>query len=678
MERAHEFKKYTFKTFTWCDVCNKFIWGARKQGYKCKICRMTSHKGSCKEKADTTTTCSQRLYPGSCSSKGSGVDTMNFTKKKVALESIKENIMNSEYLKPYRVETFLALITNLPSPEYLEDVSHYACFVGKIIPEIDSSDQQLSVHLRFSVSDEIMDTMSVLDFWIEKGLSYEERYASLKVLEEISKLEENKKKMLEFGHIDTITKILLPALSRSEILEITIEELKLAQIVFKILFQVTNNKERRLMLVDNDLLDRGISFLKILKKIEGSNLPLFKDKTNRTLLRATRDEGYRCLEGFMLDFYDKDVRVTDYLCSRQVLDLIIDAASRCVVNLAPTIIPQEIKVEKEIYSSVLCTVHSGKWHDKPVAIKVFHPGDLSWNKTNFRKEVTMFTLIKHPNACPFFGYYIADKYDEVDNLDLLQKPLILMPLIENGSLADYINKRSANLRELGLFGLEQVIDTGTLANMAMNAANCIHFLHSRFIIHRDIKPANFLIDENFVVRVTDFGVSRAMETDMTGHYTYIGTEVWMAPEVYTKNYDYKADTYSFALVLWNMITGVSPYMKYEKNINFASIITSGKREEFPTYKQPIHPDLKNLIESCWSTNPQNRPDFSQILDILYNMRCPYTRRYYTHIYDSIDEKTFKDIYIVILTHLDTKSRTSFYLTCKKFYGLLKIANNQSQ
>jgi len=249
-----------------------------------------------------------------------------------------------------------------------------------------------------------------------------------------------------------------------------------------------------------------------------------------------------------------------------------------------------------------------------------------------------------------------------------------MPLIKNGSLVDYIDKRVQKLRNLKLYGTTQVIDTPTLVNMAMNAANCIQFLHSRFILHRDIKPANFLIDEHIVLLVTDFGVSRAMVDVTTGKYTFIGTEIWMAPEVYDMNYDNKVDSYSFGLVLWTMLTGITPFHKFEKSPSFYVQIAKGKREEFPIFTPPIHPDLKQLIESCWDPDPTHRPDFNQILEILYNMRCPFTKKFYTHFYDSIDEDLFKQIFLKILSYVDSNSRTSFCLTNKKFYDLL-IGNN---
>jgi len=230
------------------------------------------------------------------------------------------------------------------------------------------------------------------------------------------------------------------------------------------------------------------------------------------------------LESYIINFYDKDPRVTDYLCTRQTLDLIMDAGGRAVIKLASDINPSDIKLKKIIYNSELCTVYSARWKRQSVAVKICKTGGISFKRANFLKEITMFTLIKHPNACPFYGAFLPapEDYDNPPPPDppTLESPMILMPLFKNGSLADYINDRKKNLEKLNLFGKRQVIETTTLINMAMNAANCIHFLHSRSIIHRDIKPANFLIDDNYMIRVTDFGVSRGMTDITTGQYTW--------------------------------------------------------------------------------------------------------------------------------------------------------------
>jgi len=496
------------------------------------------------------------------------------------------------------------------------------------------------------------------------------KIAPLKILYEISKAEENKSPILSLGHIDALTEYFVPINSRPED-EITLEEAKCTRLIFTILRNIYNTKERLLLLIDNKQLERIIFFLKILKRVEAENLGIYKERNNRDVLRASRDQGYKFLESYIINFYDKDTRVTDYLCSRQTLDLIMDAGSREIINLANEINPSDIKVKKKapIYDSPLCIVHEARWKRLSVAVKKLLPDSLSYKRTNFLKEVTMFSLIKHPNACPFYGAFIPPKED--DNLardEFAGGPLILMLLFKNGSLQDYINKRRAELEKQNLFGKRQVIETSTLINMAMNAANCIQFLHSRSILHRDIKPANFLLDDNWVIRVTDFGVSRAMTDVSTGSYTYTGTEVWMAPEVFNKYYDQKVDTYSFGLVLWSMLTGLLPYDNYKTLHSFTDeIIVAGTREKIPAFIQAVHPDLARLINKCWAADPVERPDFTEILESLYKMKCLVTQRPYTHIYDGLEEKEFHQFVELVLGYMDCRTRMSFCLTNSKFY-----------
>jgi len=205
----------------------------------------------------------------------------------------------------------------------------------------------------------------------------------------------------------------------------------------------------------------------------------------------------------------------------------------------------------------------------------------------------------------------------------------------------------------------------------MNAANCIQYLHSRYIIHRDIKPANFLLDDDMCLRVIDFGVSRVMQDPTKGKYTYSGTEVWMAPEVYQLTYDHMVDIYSYGLVMWSMITGDTPYKKLVGSIQLAPTVARGEREKIPSnYSPPVHPELAKLIRSCWDGEPTKRPDFGQILSILYDMKCPYRGLPYTHLYDGLDNKEFLCFVQGILKFLDEEARTAFLLTNKKFYSVL--------
>jgi len=287
----------------------------------------------------------------------------------------------------------------------------------------------------------------------------------------------------------------------------------------------------------------------------------------------------------------------------------------------------------------------------------------------------MFTLIKHPNACPFYGAFTPPKNENSGDVKLLERPLILMPLFKNGSLADYINARKQTLIDNKLFGKRQVIDNMTLFNMAINASCCILFLHSRSIIHRDIKPENFLLDDNFVIRVTDFGVSRAMADISKGEYTYSGTEVWMAPEVFDKFYDHKVDVYSFGLVLWTMITGKRPYDKYDDIVTFTSVISNGLREKIPEFTPPVYPELAQLILKCWDADHKRRPEFKEIFESLCNMKLSLTQRPFTHLFYSLEEKEYHQLLVLLFSFMDSRTRISFSLTNSKFYQIFSSIDN---
>jgi len=334
----HDFRKHTINTWSKnCDVCSKHIWGARKQTVKCKVCRMTTHRGNCMSKANTTVHCSQRL-----STDCSIVENMKLKTKKAAIESIQDNIVKEETLKPHRVDAFLTFITRIPG--YADNHNNYECFSGKVVAEI-NSENPIGSNLRYPL-EATADAFSVLIIWIQKSCSFEEKITALKILQQISKIEENKTPMLSLGHTDGLTSILLPINSRPED-EITLDEAKYAHIIFSILRNICNTRERQLGFIDNNQLERIIFFLKILKRVEAGLLGIYKDRTNRDILRIARNEGYKLLEAFVSNFYDKDTRVTDYLCSRQTLDLIMDPGARSVIKVAPEINPSEIKQKKK-------------------------------------------------------------------------------------------------------------------------------------------------------------------------------------------------------------------------------------------------------------------------------------------------------------------------------------------
>uniref|UniRef100_A0A804RGI0 non-specific serine/threonine protein kinase n=1 Tax=Zea mays TaxID=4577 RepID=A0A804RGI0_MAIZE len=135
------------------------------------------------------------------------------------------------------------------------------------------------------------------------------------------------------------------------------------------------------------------------------------------------------------------------------------------------------------------------------------------------------------------------------------------------------------------------------------------YLHERGIIHRDLKTANLLMDKDHVVKVADFGVARFQ--DQGGVMTAeTGTYRWMAPEVINHQpYDNKADVFSFAIVIWELITSKIPYESMTP-LQAAVGVRQGLRPGLP---KKTHPKVLDLMQRCWEADPSARPAFPDIL-----------------------------------------------------------------
>jgi serine/threonine protein kinase len=98
-----------------------------------------------------------------------------------------------------------------------------------------------------------------------------------------------------------------------------------------------------------------------------------------------------------------------------------------------------------------------------------------------------------------------------------------------------------------------------IISIALDVARGLEYIHSQGVVHRDIKPENILFDENFVVKIADFGIA-CEETFCDLLVEDEGTYRWMAPEMVKREaYNRKVDVYSFGLLLWEMVTGRIPY-----------------------------------------------------------------------------------------------------------------------
>ncbi|XP_047049812.1 serine/threonine-protein kinase STY46-like [Lolium rigidum] len=165
-----------------------------------------------------------------------------------------------------------------------------------------------------------------------------------------------------------------------------------------------------------------------------------------------------------------------------------------------------------------------------------------------------------------------------------------------------------NLYEF-LHNQNDVLGLLLVLKIAIQISKGMEYLHQNSISHRDLKTPNILLGYNQVVKITGFGEAKLGNQDgqMTAE---IGTYRWMAPEIINhKPYDHKADVFSFAIVLWELMTSKVPYDDMMP-LQAALAVRKGFRLEIPP---SVHPGLSGLVELCWDEDPDARPVFAEII-----------------------------------------------------------------
>ncbi|XP_050365202.1 serine/threonine-protein kinase STY46-like [Argentina anserina] len=245
-----------------------------------------------------------------------------------------------------------------------------------------------------------------------------------------------------------------------------------------------------------------------------------------------------------------------------------------------------LKIGERIASGSCGDLHRGIYLGQDVAVKILRSEHLSAaQEDEFAHEVAILREVHHRNVVRFIGACTKSPH-----------LCIVTEYMPGGSLYDYLHKS------------RNVLKLSELLKFAIHICKGMEYLHLNDIIHRDLKTANLLMDTNKVVKVADFGVAR-FQTQGGVMTAETGTYRWMAPEVINHQpYDQKADIFSFAIVLWELVTAKVPYDTMTP-LQAALGVRQGLRPELPTN---AHPKLLDLMQRCWDAVPLNRPAFSDI------------------------------------------------------------------
>jgi serine/threonine protein kinase len=251
----------------------------------------------------------------------------------------------------------------------------------------------------------------------------------------------------------------------------------------------------------------------------------------------------------------------------------------------------EIAIGKQIGMGSYGVVYRGKWKGIEVAAKRFIKQKLDERRMlEFRAEMAFLSELHHPNIVLFIGACVKRP-----NL------CIVTEFVKQGALKEILVNNSIKLTWQQKLGLLR------------SAALGINYLHSLqpVIVHRDLKPSNLLVDENWNVKVADFGFARIKEENAT--MTRCGTPCWTAPEVIRgEKYSEKADVFSFGIIMWEVLTRKQPYAG-RNFMNVSLDVLDGRRPQIPA---DTPGEFEKMMKRCWHMAADKRPTMDEVLGVL--------------------------------------------------------------
>uniref|UniRef100_A0A8C6QFF6 Serine/threonine-protein kinase TNNI3K n=1 Tax=Nannospalax galili TaxID=1026970 RepID=A0A8C6QFF6_NANGA len=263
----------------------------------------------------------------------------------------------------------------------------------------------------------------------------------------------------------------------------------------------------------------------------------------------------------------------------------------------------EIEFHEIIGSGSFGKVYKGRCRNKIVAIKRYRANTYC-SKSDvdmFCREVSILCQLNHPCVIQFVGACLEDP----------SQFAIVTQYISGGSLFSLLHEQ------------KRILDLQSKLVIAVDVAKGMEYLHNltQPIIHRDLNSHNILLYEDGHAVVADFGESRFLQSlDEDNMTKQPGNLRWMAPEVFTQctRYTIKADVFSYALCLWELLTGEIPFAHLKPAAAAADMAYHHIR---PPTGYSIPKPISSLLMRGWNACPEGRPEFSEVVTKLEECLC---------------------------------------------------------
>ncbi|MBN2420182.1 MAG: CHASE2 domain-containing protein [Deltaproteobacteria bacterium] len=203
-------------------------------------------------------------------------------------------------------------------------------------------------------------------------------------------------------------------------------------------------------------------------------------------------------------------------------------------------------------------------------------------KTRFFREAEIAGQLSHPS--------IVAIYDAGEDYDLTY---LAMEFIEGKDLREYCRKNRLKPLRTVIYIISEV-------------ALALDHAHGKGVIHRDIKPGNIMLLKTGKVKVTDFGIAKAISSAATKSGVVLGTPNYMSPEqINGQNIDGRSDLFSLGVVMFEMLAGELPF--HGKNItNLLYQITQERHPSIRSVNPRVPKVCEQIIDRLLEKNPADR------------------------------------------------------------------------
>ncbi|XP_030761391.1 activated Cdc42 kinase-like isoform X2 [Sitophilus oryzae] len=270
----------------------------------------------------------------------------------------------------------------------------------------------------------------------------------------------------------------------------------------------------------------------------------------------------------------------------------------------------DITINKELGMGEFGVVQQGVWCNEgeriQVAIKCLSRDRMQSNMVEFLKEASIMHNIDHPNIVRFFGVVLPNIEGSL---------MLVTELAPLRSLLECLKEPS----------LRSSFPVLTLCDFAYQICDGMQYLEANRLIHRDLAARNILVFSKNKVKISDFGLSRALGQGKDYYQTNFNVNLklpiaWCAPEsISYLRFTTASDVWAFGVTLWEMFSyGFQPWAA----LTGQQILEAIDEPNFQRLEQPdcCPLDHYNLMLDCWRHEPATRPRFADIGPILADSR----------------------------------------------------------